>query len=79
MMVSPAQKRALEYLFNHELRLLRIGNTLDHWLGEGTFRVARVTVAKLVNRNLASVVTEPHVKRCRITERGKRCVRGGGP
>lgn len=77
---SPAQLRALQYLFNHELRLpLRAAHIsptgCDHWLGEGEFRCARVTVTRLINRGLAAIRTEPGTKRCSITDLGRKAVR----
>jgi hypothetical protein len=77
---SPAQLRTLQYLFNHELRLPRrkvhVPPTgCDHWLGEGEFRSARVTVTQLVNRGLAAITAETAGKRCAITELGRKAVR----
>jgi hypothetical protein len=70
-----AQLRALQYLFNHELRLPRRPGGCDRWVGDGSFEVARVTVTKLVNRKLARVVDETQRKRCAITDLGRECVR----
>lgn len=74
--LSRGQLRALQYLYTAELRRPLCAPS---WIGEGTFRVAPVTVSWLVSRKLARVITEPSVKRAKITEAGRQCIRRLAP
>lgn len=72
---TPAQRKLLQWLFVNRSVIRVRGRPGHYWVADGKDLVAAVTVSRLRRAGLVRVVTDPKVKRVRITAAGQALVR----